>query len=523
MPQTEEHLQILNYLGVSRGVVALTKIDLARDREGELIESIRSELRGSPLSDAPIIPTSIVENCGFDELKRGMTDMLAQMPPPGDIGKPRLPIDRVFTLKGVGTVVTGTLSGGVLRRGQSVIVQPRGTITRLRSIQSHNSDVEIAQPGSRVALNLPDVETSAISRGDVVTIGELGPPRDAIDVVLERSNRTPAKPLKTGTRVQVHHGSAAVPARVQLLETDQLATGQHAIARLRLEQPMFALVGDRFIVRDWPEQHTLAGGVLLDVNPSRLSDVELLQRRAASPTDARVLVETGLARAHAIERSQLLMQSTLDRASIEAALQSDRFTSVGSLVADRAWWQEIRLRASEAIDAFHRASPERPGMALTDLRQSLGLADPVFDVLVSQLSGDGFVRDGAVIRRSSHRLQLPPSLAAAGQKIRAALAAKPLDPPSRAQLIPDQTAQQALKFLVNTREAVEIGRDVILAMEAFNNAIEQIRQHIRAHGPATVSELKTLLKSSRRIMVPLLERLDRDGITRRDGDRRSLR
>jgi selenocysteine-specific elongation factor len=521
MPQTEEHLQILTYLGVTRGVVALTKIDLANDRETDVIDSIRVKLRETPLSDAPIVPTSIVTNRGFDELKRAIAGVLARAPQPRDIGKPRLPIDRVFTLKGVGTVVTGTLSGGTFKRGQNVIVQPRGTSTRIRSVQSHNSDVEVAQPSSRIALNLPDLDTSAIGRGDVITIGELGAPGESIDVALDRSDRVQMRPLKTSTRVQVHHGSAAIPARVQLLESNELATGQRSIARLRLEQPLFALVGDRFILRDWSEQHTLAGGIVLDVHPPRVPDPAMLQRRAAAPSDARMLVETEVARMHAIERSRLLMQSNLDAASIESAIAPTSL--VGTLVVDRVWWQTTRGRAAEAIDGFHRASPERPGLPLADLRRVIELSDAMFDALLVDLAGSGFVRDGAVIRRASHRLQLPPRLQVAGERLRGMLAEKPFEPPSRGQLVPDAIAQQALKFLVANHEAVEIGPDVILSAEALQRAIDMIRNHIRGYGPATVSELKSVLNSSRRIVVPLLEKLDRDGITRRDGDRRSLK
>src|SRR6266403_1395559 len=176
MPQTEEHLQILTYLGVNRSVVALTKIDLIQD-EHRAIAAIHDKLRDTPFADAPIVPTSVVTGRGLQDLKAAFEHVLTGTPSPRDIGKPRLPVDRVFTLRGIGTVVTGTLTGGTLRRGQSVAIQPSGNIARIRNIQSHNRDVQLSVPGTRTALNLSDIDASEdVRRGDVVTLTELGGP-----------------------------------------------------------------------------------------------------------------------------------------------------------------------------------------------------------------------------------------------------------------------------------------------------------------------------------------------------------
>ena len=223
MPQSEEHLQILSYLNVRRAVVALTKIDLAVD-EKAVTAQLREQLAASPFAQAPIVPTSVVSGRGLDELKTTLARVLSQTPLPRDIGKPRLPVDRVFTLRGIGTVVTGTLTGGTLRRGQTVVIQPSGMTTRIRSLQNHNRDAEISGPGTRTALNLPDVEGSptaaGIRRGDAITLPELGGPVNALDVTLEKSarligsNAAAARPLKDGSLVRVHHGSGnAPPAR----------------------------------------------------------------------------------------------------------------------------------------------------------------------------------------------------------------------------------------------------------------------------------------------------------------------
>src|SRR5438552_2895907 len=273
MPQTEEHLQILTYLGVTRAVVALTKIDLAGNEEA-VATQLRERLANSPFSDAPVVPTSVVTGRGLDDLKRALADVLLSTPPPREIGKPRLPVDRVFTLRGIGTVVTGTLTGGTLHRGQPLIVQPSGKTTRIRAVQNHNHDVDASGPGTRTALNLPDVDADAVQRGDVVTLGELGAASDTLDVLLEKSGRLAgtktgaARPLKDGARVRAHLGSANAPARVHLLDRSPLQPGERALAQIRCETPLFAFAGDRFIVRDWPEQATLAGGLVLDPDGS---------------------------------------------------------------------------------------------------------------------------------------------------------------------------------------------------------------------------------------------------------------
>ena len=555
MPQTEEHLQILSYLGVGRGVVALTKIDLAADEAG-LRTQVRERLRGTPFADAPMVGTSVVTGRGIGELKQALTDVLKDLPPPRDVGKPRLPVDRVFTLKGIGTVVTGTLTGGPLKRGQAAVVQPSGKPTRVRNLQTHNSDVEAVGPGNRVALNLPDLAAgggapahgeSAVSRGDVVTLPDLGRPSDTIDVLLEKSPRAasdPAgagRPLADGTRVYLHLGSGAFPGRVYLHDGNDLSPGGRAVAQFRSEAPVYAFAGDRFILRDWPQRHTLAGGVVLDPDAARTgfsrdARRQFLGPRAESAGDVLPFVRTELARAGAARRATLLAQSRF--AAVEVAAGVAKLVSDGAaviaadIVADGAWWRRLRDAAAAAVDAGHAARPEQLGLRLADLRgviekesgAAAAAAAAVADALVADLCAGGeFVRAGDRIRRATHRPALPPRLQAAGAKIRSALAAKPWDPPSRKDLTPDAAAQQALRFLLETGEAVELGPEVVLSSDAYSKAVDAITQSIREDGPATVSELKQVMGATRRVMVPLLEKLDRDGITARRGDERVLR
>jgi selenocysteine-specific elongation factor len=298
---------------------------------------------------------------------------------------------------------------------------------------------------------------------------------------------------------------------------------------------VFVLGGDRFILRDWPELSTLGGGLVLDADASRrafrsAAQRAYLEQRAASPTDARAWVATQLARDRAVRRAALLLKTRF--ASTEAAEALARLTAegkalgAGEWIVDAAWWETLRKKAGETIQAAHRANPERLGLDMAELRRTVEklLPEPaVFDVLVSDLCRAGFAQTGTSIRATSHRPALPPKLQAAGTTIRAALAAKPFEPPARKELAPDALAQQALRFLLETGEAVEIGPELVMSAEHFTKARDTIVKFIRDRGRATASELRQVLNTNRRVIIPLLEKLDRDCITRRDGDNRVLR
>jgi selenocysteine-specific elongation factor len=441
----------------------------------------------------------------------------------------------VFTLAGIGTVVTGTLSGGSLRRGQSVVLQPSGKTTRIRRIQSHGRDVESSGPGTRTALNLTDVDAlEDVRRGDVVSLAGLGSPSEILDVVLEISPRA-ARPLKDGLRVRVHHGSGNVAAHVALAAGKELAVGDRAIAQLRLEAPAFVFVGDRFTVRDWSEQHTLAGAVVIDPDgdrkafrtPARQPSLAVL---ADATDDVTRLVAAYVARDGAARRAKLLLKSNFSADDIDGAIA--RLAAAGSLVsvedfvADATRWQAIGRLAADAIDAAHRAHPEHLGLPLADLRAGLEGDLPfaeMFDPLIAALCGGEFVRVGSVVRRAAHRPALPEPLQAAGAKLGQALSAKPLEPPSRKELTPDPVSQRALRFLIETGEVVEINAELVMSAHGVARATEVIRTFIREHGAATVSDLRQALGTSRRVVVPLLEYLDRTFVTLRQGDKRALR
>jgi selenocysteine-specific elongation factor len=540
MPQTEEHLQILNYLGVERAVIAVSKSDLSGVER--TTAQIREQLRDTAFARSLIVPVSARDQKGIENLKRSLASELSGMQPQRAIGKPRLFIDRAFTLRGIGTVVTGTLTGGELRRGQKVVVQPQNLEVRIRSIQSHSCELESAKPGMRTAINLPDVSIGAspeqVKRGDVITSLDLGRSSSTLDVLLEKSRRLgrkdpAARPLKNGSSVYVHHGTARFSAKIALLEERALEPGKEAIAQLRLASPIFAFLGDRFVLRDASEQHTIAGGIVLDPDGNRekfrsAAQRKLLSARAHAPDDVDLCVRSEIARTGFTRREPPLRKSRFSDGEIaEASLRLQRRNEIiirGDIAADAQTWQTLRARTIASIDNAHERNPERAGLDLKELRTALRDQPPeVFEALVSDLCVADFVRKGSAIARLSHQPALPPDLQLAATKIREALSKKPFDPLSRKEIALNPHAEQALRFLIEQGEVLEMGAEVVLLREAAERMRSGVIGFISQHGPATVSELRQELGSSRRVMVPFLEQLDRAGITQRQADRRKLR
>ncbi len=529
MPQTEEHIQILTYLDVKRIVVALTKSDLG-DIDNRVSE-IRKELNNTPFANCPIIPTSVRNENGIEDLKAALTSELAALSPPRNIGKPRLFVDRAFTLRGIGTVITGTLTGGQFHVGQTVFIQPRNISARARSIQTHGRDVDVALPGMRTAINLPDIAIGTdIERGNVIA-AETAEPTSTLDVSLARSPRLKRNvPIKSGTSAYVHHGATRVSAKIILAERRSLATGENAFGQLRLSAPLLAFIGDRFVIRDASELHTIAGGVVLNTDPNPKESPEqrsLVAARAANPDDVDLTVWTELARAGIVQTSQFLQRSRFSEAEIAKVLQ--RLQQHGDIflhenvAAKMGAWLEIRECAAGLIDAAHKTNPERRGLELSDARAQLNSLSPAaFDALIVDLCANGFVRTGSAIARNSHRAALPPQLQSAADAIRAALAAKPFDPPNRNEISQGRHQQDALRFLIQQGEIVEISEEILLPRESLDQMRTVVSEFLSTNGRATAGQLREKIGTSRRVIIPVLEYFDRIGFTRRVGDERVL-
>ena len=537
MPQTEEHLQILSYLGVQRIAVALTKCDLGNVET--VAAQTREELERTPFTSCQIVPTSVRTGEGIRDLNSALASELAQLRPPCDIGKPRLFVDRAFVLRGVGTVVTGTLSGGSIRRGQDVVVQPRNISARVRSIQNHGRDIEMAQPGMRTAMNLPDVSIGEkeMQRGDLITVQGLGNPNAIIDVLIERSprlkrNSPAARPIKNGSSVQVHFGTSRTAAKITLFDGPALGAAQSAIAQLRLDSPILAFLGDRFVLRDSSEQNTIAGGTVLDPDADRANfrsaaHIQLLRERATAPQDVNVCVRSQLRRNGFAESKTLLLKSNFGADEIGEALsrlkQHGEIVLAGDIAADASYWHDVIDRAARLIDRAHEKNPERRGLDVSELRTELEIQpEKLFSAVISELTRIGFVRSENQIARVSHRPLLPPEFVSAAENIRATLSARRFDPPDRTAFSEDRNLQQALRFLIDQGEIVDISREIVVLRDAAEQMQDAVIQFLSEKGSATASQIRQKIGTTRRVIIPFLEYLDRMGVTRRIGDERVL-
>ena len=548
MPQTEEHYQILTYLGVKRAVVVLTKIDLVDDLDLVLMD-LEENLTGGLWEGAPIVPVSSHSGAGIDELRNTIATMLTEAGPVRDVGKPRLPVDRAFSLKGVGTVVTGTLTDGPAVVGQDYTMQPSGETVHVRTAQSHGASVETVPPGTRTALNLTGVglresrggARAGVGRGDVLVPAEMGEAVYAIDVLISKSSREirgmkqSKKALRTGREVMFHHGSAGLPARIHFLGQRSLSPGEAVLAELRFSDPVFVFVGDGFVIRDASLGLTLAGGIVLDENANRRAfrkpfQAAFLGARAEAPGDLAVLVKSQLIRDRVAHLPDLLARSVFSAADIRAEVE--RLVGGGDLeqngewvfLAD--WWKKIRKLAGDQVRAIHREHPEQLGFPLRELRATVEplLPSPkFFDMVLEGLLAGEFAKAGPNIRHRDHVPQLPPELKSAGELVRKRLNSDLITPPNKGEAATNPSEEKALRFLIHTGEVVDLDPKTAITSLGFETVKEQICEYLQEHGRATASDLRQHTGTVRRILMPLLEKLDELGVTKREGDERRLK
>ena len=537
MPQSEEHLQILSYLNVKRAVVALTKSDTVDDIDFS-IEVIRDSLKGSAFENSPVVPVCALIGEGIDEIKKVIINELKELPPPADISKPRLCVDRVFSPKGVGTVITGTTHGGGFSKGQKVIIQPQGTETTIRSIQNHNSQLDDCKPGMRTALNIPDIEIlkgkskEGIRRGDTITIADLGTPSRRVHVEVHVSERaTKIQTIKHAQRVRFHHFSTTISGKILFFENTNLEKGNKQIAEIRLDRPVFTFAGDRFVLRDWSKQFTIGGGIILDSSPPKRSYRTERQRnfllmRASNPNEFTTHLNSLLTRDHFIKSDTPLSQSSFSKSVIEDAIENNDAVVSGNFIIDKNWWSEINEIAGNRIKTIHEKHPELPGIDISQLRTFMKkrvVDSKLFEFLINQLCKSGFTKKDTILSLDSHKASLPNHLTSSGKKIRILLDENPLEPPNPKEIINSENDEAALKFLLQTNEAIQLDEKVILLSKNYNEAVDKIRSYITQNGPATAADLRKALSSTRRVIIPLLEHLDKEGITFRSGDTRVLK
>jgi selenocysteine-specific elongation factor len=527
MPQTREHLAILELLGIDRGVVALAKRDLVDDEWAALVHAeVRAGLAGTPLAASPIVEVSATTRRGLGELLAALETVLGAAPPRRDLGRPRLPVDRAFTMTGFGTVVTGTLVDGALRVGDEIELVPGGLRGRIRGLQTHRRPIEVAQPGSRVAANLTGIDKEAVDRGMVLTHPGTLVPTSAIGVRLALLPGA-SGPLEHDEAVRVHVGTAEAIARAAVLEGVAIEPGASAWVQLRLATPIAVSVGDRLVIRRPSPSETLGGGSVADTSGersrTRADAVTALERRSApSPAD-RLLASFDAPRtpAEAGERSGL------DAASRDAAyatlVDSGEAVALADAAVSREAFEALATRVERTIAMTHRRAPLRAGASREEVRSAIDLGPKRYAALVARLVAEGRVAErGSALALPAHRPTLTPDQEALWADARAALAREPLQPPNAATLEREHRIDvELLMALAERGDVVRVGSDGVFlpgAVLQFGGAIIDAL----ATGPITVAKARDLTGSSRKHVLPLLQFLDDHAITRRVGDDRIL-
>jgi len=530
MPQTREHFEIVLLLGVRHGVFALTKTDLVDD---EMVELVRKEveemLSGTPFEDSPIVPVSARTGEGVEGIKQALSDVAHQVEQRRVGLAVRLPIDRVFTVAGRGTVVTGTLWSGSVAVGDHLVILPKGIGVRVRSIEVHGKPVERALAGQRTALGLHGVSKEQIKRGYcVVTPGDFEPTLrlDAELYLLPSA----ARPLRSGSRIRFHLGASEIMGRIFLSGTDSIDPGQKRFCQVRLEEPGVAAYMDRFVIRSYSPMRTIGGGRVLDplaVRRRKIPDYDSWLKKLATEN-----VEEAV-RSHIMRRDSTTIAELLPHINVG---KSDLMRILGGLI-DRGEIFEIgsevyihRRKVEElqsSIESILKADQDKDrlkwGMSKEELRERLGNVDmALLNWILARMQQRGsiHIRKGDV-RVGTSEVELSPRERQAMQAVTDLLRQGRFQPPGEKELdekigIDKTTFQKVIKLLIEDGEIVRLQPGILMHSETVHEAKELIGNYLKEHGEATVSDLKNLLGTTRKYAVPLLEYLDRCGFTRRN-------
>jgi len=534
MPQTREHLAILDLLQVERLLVVLTKIDLVEE-EGwvALVDAeVRKLLSGTRYGEAPLVAVSSVRGDGLDELVQSLANLLRDAPARPDLGRPRLAVDRAFTMQGFGTVVTGTLADGKLDGGEAVVLLPSGQAARVRGLQTHRKKVETAYPGSRVAANLTGIEVTDIDRGDVVCHPGTYAPTALLDVQI-RVLADAAADLRHQQSVKLHIGAAERMATFRLLDRERVARGESGTAQLVLERPVVAARGDRFILRRPTPGATLAGGVVLDPAPARRHR----RRDQAAAARLQTLEQGSTIEVLAEEASRRVLSSSSElaravgvpeeegRRAVEELVARHRLVSVGegasALWMDVDRFESMSSQWQNAVGVYHSIHPLRHGLPREELRSRQGIEAVAFAAILSEMVRRGLLLEvGARLSLPGHQPLPSPQDHERLGRVLDAFAAAPASPPSVSDCR-EELGAELFAFAVESGFLTQVSDEVVFRTQDYREYVDQISQRV-GQGPTTVAQVRDLLGSSRKYVLALLEHLDRTGVTVREGDIRRL-
>lgn len=538
MPQTREHLAILDLLQIKTGIIVLTKVDLVPDPDWlDLVEQeVREFCKGTILQDAPLVRVSAVNGEGISQLKQVLADRLAATPEKVDLGKPRLAVDRVFTLSGYGTVVTGTLVDGSFTLGDEVQVQPGELTGRIRGIQTYNQKVNTAPPGSRTALNIAGIDREWIVRGNVITLPGGYQPTQRLDARV-RMVKDASAVLMHDDKVKFFIGATEVEGRVRVLGREKIAPGEEGFVQIELNHPVVAVAGDRYVLRIPSPPQTIAGGVVLDPQPSgryRLKDEQVLSRlerlAEANPgeellhnLDRRGMVSLSEIKAAARmedQQARQLIEDLITKGDLIAF--SNEPLAAESRLMTATGFQHLTNKAKTILIEFHQENPTRLGMGREVLKTKLGLNTADFSLILKRWLDLGrIVQEGALLRLPEHQVKFTPAQQKKKEELLGKFEQSPFAPPAYAECV--QIAGEALvNSLIESGVLYRVNGDVVFTLQAVGEMSNFILERSHNPLPFTVAEFRDRFNTSRKYSLAFLEHLDDLKATRRDGEGRLL-
>ncbi len=550
MPQTREHLAILNLLEIPHGIIAITKTDMIEDEDWlELVQAdIAETVADTVLAKAPMIPVSAMQGAGLNELRTVLDQLLNQAPPRANRGRPRLPIDRVFSISGFGTIVTGTLLDGELQTGQEVEILPQQLKSRIRGIQSHKKSIDLASPGSRAAVNLAGISTTDISRGSVVTTPGWLEPSQLIDVHLKLLPDAP-KPLRHNQEVEIFTGATEISGFTRLLGTRLLEPGQEGWVQLRLKERIPVVKGDRFIIR-WPSPSvTIGGGVIVDPLPRRRhrrfrpelinrletllagtpEDLLLSELDRQGPLPVKILIDGGglptntaaTALANLLKGDEVFLLS--DPTAHLTAKQLGEKPKGKLLVASKAGWATLVSRIKTTLSDYHTRFPLRVGMPRGELKSRLKLETRLFNEAIAQGETEAVLKTTeTTVSLVEHKVQFTPEQQQKVDKLLADFRKAPFNTPLPKDIVA-AVGDDVLLALTEGEQLTRLSNEVMLLTETYNEFVSWLTAYLHKNQAITVAQVRDAFSTSRKYALALMEHTDQQRLTKRVGDERVLR
>lgn len=534
MPQTEEHFQIVDLLDIKYGIIAITKIDLVDQSRLNFVEKqIKDRLKNTALFNAPLVKVSTIKNIGIDGIKSAIQDLIPQMKPKRDIEKPRLSIDRVFNIKGSGTVVTGTLIGGTLHQGMEVTIFPSYKKSRLRSLQAYKEKVEKAFPGSRVALNLVGMEKNELRRGDIVFGTKQIKASKNIDARIQLLPQLKKYSLTNRTELFFSIGAKEILAKVILRQKEYFKAGETGFAQLRFKEPMATYLGDRFILRIPSPPKTIGGGLIIDplAHKHHFKDKDILhflQRRIKF--DLRELVLTEVKKNIFIKKDNLLINSNYADSEIKEVVEplkkQGEIIATNSWLIDKNYWQEQKTKFINRLNREYELYPLQTGFPSNKFQSYFYYLKPeLFNYLIDSLINiDKMGLKKGIIFLLSRKPKISSQQKILISKILKILKDNPTNPPNEKTLISQiARGKEIIDFLIQEGEIIKLSEGILLESKNYDIMKNKLIDFLKINGSISIAQVRELLGISRKYIIPLLNKMDEEKITQRKENVRILK